>query len=724
MALQLTCGGLDEEALYAVVDGMINIPTIVGLKIKDREGKTIAIAGVIEGAETIGNTGIHVSLQGCSSEDMKIHKNGQYEYEIFGHTFPITYNFHGTSKAVGEGTIYSNSSVIFRRVKLEVTMLAINITLTLAVFALVLIWATGKYLRQPLQILTNATSAISLDNLGSFSIDTKTSVRNEIKVLEETMIEMVSDLHCAIEKRASVEQSLRESETRFRTLVDNIPGITYRSANDEHWTMEFISDEVEEIAGYKSSDFIGNKVRSFSSIIHPDDSDIIEKEVTYAIEHKKPYTLEYRLVKADGEPCWVFEKGQATYEGEDVVYFDGVIFDINDLKQADQELKNLRNYLSNIINSMPSTLIGVDPEVNITQWNTEAEKSTGITAENAVGKPLSQILPHLARVMEHIHSAIRNKKGYYHPKQDQMKDGHTVYEDLTVYPLTGDGARGAVIRIDDVTERVKLENMMVQTEKMQSIGGLAAGMAHEINNPLGGIMQGYQNILNRIDPQKENNQKVAERFDINLDNMYDYLADRKIITFLNGGKDACERAAQIVRNMLMFSRKSDSTPTMTELDKLIDHAIELGSSDYDLKKKYDFKFINIVKEYEPDLPQVMCCASEIEQVLLNLFKNALQAMEEATSDEYSPQFTIRLAKETEYIRIEVEDNGPGIPDDVKSRIFEPFFTTKGVGVGTGLGLSVSYMIITQNHNGRFEVESKKGEGAKFIIRLPRGKSPA
>jgi len=130
----------------------------------------------------------------------------------------------------------------------------------------------------------------------------------------------------------------------------------------------------------------------------------------------------------------------------------------------------------------------------------------------------------------------------------------------------------------------------------------------------------------------------------------------------------------------------------------------------------------IIKEYEPDLPQVMCCASEIEQVLLNLFKNALQAMEETESDEYSPQFTIRLAKETEYIRIEVEDNGPGIPGDVKPRIFEPFFTTKGVGVGTGLGLSVSYMIITQNHNGRFEVESKEGEGAKFIIRLPRCKA--
>ena len=203
--------------------------------------------------------------------------------------------------------------------------------------------------------------------------------------------------------------------------------------------------------------------------------------------------------------------------------------------------------------------------------------------------------------------------------------------------------------------------------------------------------------------------------------MYSYLDDRKIITFLNGGREACIRAAQIVKNMLQFSRKSDSVTRPTDVVELIEHTIALGSSDYDMKKKYDFKFVDIVKEYDENLPAVKCCASEIEQVLLNLFKNALQAMEEIDDidgDGYKPKFHLRLKREKGFIRLELEDNGPGIPEEVRTHIFEPFFTTKALGIGTGLGLSVSYSIITQNHGGTFEVESQVGKGTNFIIRLP------
>jgi len=119
---------------------------------------------------------------------------------------------------------------------------------------------------------------------------------------------------------------------------------------------------------------------------------------------------------------------------------------------------------------------------------------------------------------------------------------------------------------------------------------------------------------------------------------------------------------------------------------------------------------------------VLCCASEIEQVLLNLFKNALQAMEEITVEDYKPQFHVRLKNDGKFVKIEIEDNGPGITEEVKKRIFEPFFTTKPAGIGTGLGLSVSYMIITQNHEGTFEVESEPGRFTRFIIGLPLNNS--
>ena len=272
--------------------------------------------------------------------------------------------------------------------------------------------------------------------------------------------------------------------------------------------------------------------------------------------------------------------------------------------------------------------------------------------------------------------------------------------------------------IHDITERVKIEDIMIQTEKMQSVAGLAAGMAHEINNPLSIITQGIQNSLRRLDPNNSTNREIAKKAGIDGVKMYDFLEERKIITFLTAGKNAVDRAADIVKNMLLFSRKSGSTIVTTDLSELLEHTINLGASDYDMQKKYDFKFVDIKKEYDPDLPCVNCCPNEIEQVLLNLFKNALQAMEEIEAEEYTPQFHVRLIKEPDFARIEIEDNGPGIPEDVKNQIFEPFFTTKPAGVGTGLGLSVSSMIITQNHNGTFEVESEHGKGTKFIIRLP------
>ena len=175
-------------------------------------------------------------------------------------------------------------------------------------------------------------------------------------------------------------------------------------------------------------------------------------------------------------------------------------------------------------------------------------------------------------------------------------------------------------------ERSKLEEMMIQSEKMVSLGGLAAGMAHEINNPLAGILQNSQVIQNRLKKMLPANIKAAQEIGISLDDLETYMVKRDIYKMIDSVLDAGKRAAAIVSNMLSFSRKSSSGFLPEDVGLLLDQTLELAASDYNLKKKFDFKKIQIKKEYALGLPRILCKASELQQVFFNILSNGTQAM--------------------------------------------------------------------------------------------------
>ena len=267
-------------------------------------------------------------------------------------------------------------------------------------------------------------------------------------------------------------------------------------------------------------------------------------------------------------------------------------------------------------------------------------------------------------------------------------------------------------------EKNRLEELVVQSEKMVSLGGLAAGMAHEINNPLAGILQNTQVIRNRIEGELPANLRVAEELNLDFSDMRTYMARRDIHKMLDSVMAAGKRAADIVANMLSFSRKSTSGFIQEDISLLLDQTLELAASDYNLKKKFDFKQIRIERDYDPGLPLVECKASEIQQVFFNIFSNGAQAMVTDAGSQEQPCFMLRTYMDGADACIEIRDNGPGMDRKLRKRIFEPFFTTKGVGEGTGLGLAVSYFIVTENHKGSIDVDSAPGQGARFRIKLP------
>ncbi len=408
-------------------------------------------------------------------------------------------------------------------------------------------------------------------------------------------------------------------------------------------------------------------------------------------------------------------------------YAEELVEEVTERKEAEKKLRHLQNYLSNIIDSMPSILIGVDAKGNVTQWNKEAENVAGIKAGEAIGRALADVLPRMTPAAEKITESIRTRKTISNAKKAYTTEEGILYEDVTIYPLIANGVEGAVIRMDDVTEKIRLEEMMVQSEKMLSVGGLAAGMAHEINNPLAGMMQTADVMASRLggDIDMPANLKAAEVSGTTMEAIQKFMDVREIQRMITTIRESGQRVAEIVDNMLSFARKSDASVSSHNPAKLMDKTLELAATDYDYQKQYDFKNIVIIKKYEANLPMLPCEGAKIQQVLLNILRNAAQAMQEniRTDNENKPRLILRLIWETKtnMLRVEIEDNGPGMDADIRKRIFEPFFTTKPLGIGTGLGLSVSYFIIYENHGGTMDVVSEPGKGATFIIWLPLDK---
>ncbi|WP_263260484.1 sensor histidine kinase [Pseudomonas sp. RIT-PI-S] len=386
--------------------------------------------------------------------------------------------------------------------------------------------------------------------------------------------------------------------------------------------------------------------------------------------------------------------------------------------KIEKKLTGFQNYLNSIIDSMPSALIALDEELYVTQWNKEASALSGTPLDEALSQPIFLAFEPIKPFLPQLKTTVEQHRVVKVERVTWLKGDVPHHYALTCYPLAGSAGRGVVIRIDDISQRLSLEEMMVQSEKMLSVGGLAAGMAHEINNPLGAILHNVQNIRRRLSPELPKNQAQAEAAGVPLAKVNEYLQAREIPQLLEGIQGAGARAAKIVTHMLSFSRRSDRQMAPCDLPALIDQAVEIASSDFDLSIGFDFRGQSIVRQFDPRLGPVPGTANELEQVLLNLLKNAAQAIHQRDNPAEPGRILLRTKLNGPWAEIQVEDNGVGMPESVRKRMFEPFFTTKEVGQGTGLGLSVSYFIITNNHKGQMEVQSTQGVGTCFTLRLP------
>jgi PAS domain S-box-containing protein len=408
---------------------------------------------------------------------------------------------------------------------------------------------------------------------------------------------------------------------------------------------------------------------------------------------------------------------------------------LDQLRKLNAEIVRLQHLLQSTTNSMPSVLIALDADGQVLLWNPAAEALTGRSATQVQGHSLWEVCPELDSYRNLFDQALYERQVVHLHQEQVTTESGVIYRDVDVFPLSADNIEGAVLRIDDVTDRVSIEEMMRQSAKMASVGRLAAGIAHEINNPLSGMMQSAQLLQVIFDMQRPRSREQLQDYGINPDGLERYLHERNTYEYLQGIRTAGGRAAKIVSDLLSFSRKG-SRPAPYDLNALVEQTLDLAAADFNLRKKYDFRKIEIVYELDPDLPKVICDGQLIQQVMLNLVRNAAQEMArkkqvaQAPEESYQPRLTLRSSllqnehvheaqsSSKQMVRLEIEDNGLGLSEATQAQLFEPFFTTKDEGEGTGLGLWLCWSIIVEQHQGQIWGEPNSEGGARFVIELP------
>jgi two-component system, NtrC family, sensor kinase len=351
------------------------------------------------------------------------------------------------------------------------------------------------------------------------------------------------------------------------------------------------------------------------------------------------------------------------------------------LEQKALEIARLKDFSENIVESLNVGVLAVDLDGIVESWNTRMEQLFGVTRQEAVGRQLGSLLPEeLAREIA-ARGDAEQITGIY--KQRLQHQGKLLTLNVSIAPLVSKSSEriGRLLLFDDVTQRERMEEQMSQTEKLTSLGLLAAGVAHEVNTPLA-VISNYIQMLAKQMPEGDPRQSIIE----------------KIVkqTF---------RASEIVNNLLNFSRTGAAEAADVDVNRVVEETLALVA--HPLKTSQ----IQVVKQLGETLPPVRGSANKLQQVFLNLFLNARDAMPSGGMLE------IRTGAHNGSVEIEVADTGAGIAREHIHRIFDPFFTTKSNGRGTGLGLSVSYGIIKE-HSGKIDVRSTPGKGTSFHVEFP------
>jgi PAS domain S-box-containing protein len=475
-------------------------------------------------------------------------------------------------------------------------------------------------------------------------------------------------------------EAVMRSEEKYRSLVEQVPAITYTAATDEHASTTYISPQIEEFLGFTVEEWLTDP-QLWRKRLHPDDADRALAELASARLNGPAIVTEYRLLAADGRMRWFRDTAKLVRDDSGgAPFYQGVLVDITEHRHAEEALRNSEARFRRLVESSIIGIIISDIYGNITEAN-DAFLSMVSYSRDDLPLRWDAMTPPEWRPLDEVAIEQLNRDGIAIPweKEYVRKDGHRV--PILVGASLLERSKGeCVCFVIDLTDRKRVEQELRRNERLVSIGTLAAGVAHEINNPVGGILMAAQHAL-----ESRDDSTAVERA-------------------LNDIASNATRCGHIVSNVLKVAREQTSPKVPAELNQVLRHATGL------VRGFAEERGSTLELTLAPELPPVVINQVEIEQVIINLVENAVQAG--------ARRIILRTESVDDLVRVAIQDTGSGITQENRQHLFDPFYTTRYREGGSGLGLSIAHGIVA-DHGGAIAIESEVGTGTTMTISLPR-----
>ncbi len=560
----------------------------------------------------------------------------------------------------------------------------------------------------------------------------------DCQVQERTkeILEMNATLEKEIDVRRQAQSAFEhlslQNERILQSCGEGICGLNLEGR------MTFANQAALQMLGYSSEEIIGETMHSFIHYAKADGSPYPQEECTIleALKDGKMSRVQQDVFwRKDGQGVPVSYTSTPIRDDQQVIGAVVTFADISDQVRAKEELQRAYMFTDGLLSSIANILIAVDLSDCITKWNRHAEETFQVPASEVLGHTFmtAKLQMDWSHITQAIYECLETRKAvrideleYTPPSSERPR-----LLGLTVNPIVDkdDEISGFLILGTDITERKFLQVQLGVAQKMESIGQLAAGIAHEINTPiqfvndnmrflqesfagLDGVLTAYGTLREALESSAVTpellaaTQAAAEAADL------EYVME-EIPKAIMQSLDGADRVAKIVRAMKEFSHPGTGEKKLTNVNQAIENTVMVARNEWKYVADVEFGF-------DPDLPSVSCLPGELNQVILNMVVNGAHAIGdvlEVTKEELG-KITIRTRVVGDWVEIDIADTGGGMPQSVQEKIFDPFFTTKEVGKGTGQGLAIAHDVIVNKHGGSIVVDSQMGKGTTFTLRLP------